>query len=76
MELLEVTYFHIHWTLQVYKLPSQLRQEICNTNNMVAEYKLLVFDQKSKVAHQETTSSKLRVFATTSFYTRVHFQSP
>ena len=68
MELLEVTYFHIHWTLQVYKLPSQLRQEKTK--------KLLVFDQKSKVAHQETASSKLRVFATTSFYTRVHFQSP
>ena len=50
MELLEVTYFLIHLTLQVYKLPSQLGQEIDNTNNVVAECNLSVFDKKAKVA--------------------------
>ena len=35
---------------QVFKLPSQLRQEIENTNNVVAECNLSVFDQKAIVA--------------------------
>ena len=34
----------------IYKLPSALRKELNDTNNITAERNLLVFDQKSVVA--------------------------
>ena len=60
MELLEVTYFLIHRILQVCKLPSQLRQEIDDTNTMAMECNLSVFDQKSKVAKSRNYKFKAK----------------
>ena len=53
------------------KLPSRLRQEIDDTNNMVAECNLSLFDQKSKVAKSKNSKFKAKGIRNEV----VHFQS-